>query len=79
LLDPTFERGELTRIEMRIDRLLKRYEIGGFEATAPRPGQTQQPQRPLQPGEPEPPPPPKPAPPMFGRDGRPPRRIRRAL
>ncbi len=30
------EGGELTRIEMRIDRLLKRFEIPGFEASASR-------------------------------------------
>jgi ATP-dependent RNA helicase DeaD len=68
---------ELTRIEMRIERLLKRDEIEGFEAVS----------KPVQPsvatseaGEagasPEPP---KSAAPLMGRGGRPPRRIRRAL
>ncbi len=72
------EGNELTRIEMRIDRLLKRAELPGFVATAraaeaPRPATGQ-------PGPAEPAAPAKrAAPPMYGRDGRPPRRIRRAL
>ena len=67
---------ELTRIEMRIERLLKRDEIEGFEALA-------KPMAPavLEPGA-EPAEGEQPAtkpPPMIGRGGRPPRRIRRAL
>jgi ATP-dependent RNA helicase DeaD len=75
---------ELTRIEMRIDRLLKRAEMEGFDAAVPR--------RPASVGESNGPageaagagPPPeeaakKPPTPMMGRGGRPPRRIRRAL
>jgi ATP-dependent RNA helicase DeaD len=68
------EGNELTRIEMRIDRLLKRDEIEGFQSLV----------------KPEPTPEPatdgsqesaavRPQPPMIGRGGRPPRRIRRAL
>jgi len=67
---------ELTRIEMRIERLLKRDEIEGFEAvsrpvapavTAPgaEPATTEAPAAK--------------GPPLMGRGGRPPRRIRRAL
>jgi ATP-dependent RNA helicase DeaD len=77
---------ELTRIEMRIERLLKRDEIPGFEAFAKRPGLDGHPPAPAsdpagqsapteQPAE-------QPAPAkkqMMGRGGRPPRRIRRAL
>ncbi len=76
------EGNELTRIEMRIDRLLKRDEMPGFTVT-------RQPSRPTgarrspcrarrswyAPAEPEAPK--KPAPPKLGRGGRPPRRIRR--
>ena len=63
--------GELTRIEIRINRLLKRDEIDGFEAyTAPKPPPEKTP------GEPDAPP--KPAP-ILGKKGRPPRRTRRAL
>jgi ATP-dependent RNA helicase DeaD len=74
------EGSELTRIEMRIDRLLKRDEVPGF-AAAKREGaaiapQAAPPAGEVPPGEPEAPK--KPAP-MYGRDGRPPRRIRRAL
>ena len=83
------EGNELTRIEMRIDRLLKRDELPGFEATS-RP-------KPVGDGSPAPnsrdnygtkairsaasrplPPKPRPAPPLLGR-GRAPRRTRRAL
>jgi ATP-dependent RNA helicase DeaD len=76
---------ELTRIEMRIERLLKRDEMPGFEAFAKRPA----------PGAPsgatpvmgaegtaadaEASPAEKPKAPLYGRDGRPIRRIRRAL
>jgi len=75
------EGNELTRIEMRIDRLLKRDEVPGFAAVG-RPVSTVQPAptAPMGTGGPAPevaPEPPKK--PMFGRDGRPPRRIRRAL
>jgi ATP-dependent RNA helicase DeaD len=79
------EGNELTRIEMRIDRLLKRDDVPGYEAVkrdlpaAPRvvaapgaaSGQDAGPQS-------EPEAPKKPTP-MLGRGGRPPRRIRRAL
>lgn len=80
---------ELTRIEMRIDRLLKRAEIEGFEASRrlvepigdDSVGLTNsglgKPQEAAD-GAPEQAAPPKPAPAM-GRGGRPPRRIRRAL
>ncbi len=80
------EGNELTRIEMRINRLLKRDEIEGFESVA-RPAAV----APLGVGpvgagptngdvasEAEAPPAPKPTP-MMGRGGRPPRRLRRAL
>ncbi len=71
---------ELTRIEMRIERLLKRDEIEGFEAVS-RPAPPPNADAGAAPGEtgeaaPEPA---KPAAPMMGRGGRPPRRIRRAL
>lgn len=83
------EGNELTRIEIRIERLLKRAEIEGFEAFRSRPAAGPLPD--LTPGsagsaasrdaaaeqaaaEPE-----KPKVPKMGRDGRPPRRIRRAL
>jgi ATP-dependent RNA helicase DeaD len=76
------EGNELTRIEMRIDRLLKRDDVPGFEAVkrnlppASHPAPlTNGPQ-----GQPEAPPEPVKKPtPMLGRGGRPPRRIRRAL
>jgi ATP-dependent RNA helicase DeaD len=71
---------ELTRIEMRIDRLLKRAEIEGFDA-APKPTATAAQLAEAEAGEGEVPgdgEKPKPPPPM-GRGGRPPRRIRRAL
>jgi ATP-dependent RNA helicase DeaD len=82
------EGNELTRIEMRIDRLLKRDDVPGFAAvsrtpTGPPPARTPvmgatDPSDPTAATEvaPEAPAPKKP---MFGRDGRPPRRIRRAL
>jgi ATP-dependent RNA helicase DeaD len=74
------EGNELTRIEMRIDRLLKRDEVPGFvavsrEAAAGRPAPTTPDG---QPPEAEEPAAPKPAP-LYGRGGRPLRRIRRAL
>lgn len=84
------EGNELTRIEMRINRMLKRDEIKDYEAvgkpvqtsvitpmalTGPRDGAAS--------GEAAtgaaPTQPSKPAPPLIGRGGRPPRRIRRAL
>jgi ATP-dependent RNA helicase DeaD len=79
------EGSELTRIEMRIDRLLKRDELPGFVAVrresslgappsvgpAPTPAVEGAPEEPEAPA--------KRATPMYGRDGRPPRRIRRAL
>jgi ATP-dependent RNA helicase DeaD len=81
------EGNELTRIEMRINRLLKRDEIPGFQAFAGPPPRGQPaaqpggPAAPAQTGEPGDAPPPtetdKPAPrPVFGR---PQRRLRRAL
>ena len=79
------EGNELTRIEIRIDRLLKRDETPGFTVTrqpsrptgAPpiaAPGPDGAPAAPAEPEAPK-----KPAPPKLGRGGRPPRRIRRAL
>ncbi len=77
------EGSELTRIEMRIDRLLKRAETPAFTAS----GQTAKPVAPPtdvptdgngtsdQPAADVK----KAPPPMFGRDGRPPKRFRRAL
>ncbi len=70
------EGGELTRIEMRINTLLTRDEIAGFDAEAREnkagPESAKSGQEP--PEEPT-----KPPPPLVGRKGRPPRRIRRAL
>ena len=80
------EGSELTRIEMRIDRLLQRYELPGFEAAgkptaAPAPAATDggspapasdQPADQAQAKTPAPAP-------MFGRGGRPIKRYRRAL
>ena len=71
------EGGELTRIEMRIDRLLQRYEISGFGDSSKRAaaapaldGGTAGPgEAPVEPAKK----------PMYGRDGRPQRRFRRAL
>jgi ATP-dependent RNA helicase DeaD len=73
------EGNELTRIEMRIDKLLVRDEVPGFEtvrvqANAGRPVATEDGTTPQT--EPEPP---KPAAPLLGRNGRPPKRFRRAL
>ncbi|MBI2827596.1 MAG: DEAD/DEAH box helicase [Planctomycetia bacterium] len=71
---------ELTRIEMRIDRLLKRDEIEGFETlskpAAALPTATVDATGSEIAAEPAAA---KPAPPRLGRGGRPPRRIRRAL
>ena len=74
------EGNELTRIEMRIDRLLKRDEVPGFpvtRATAAAPPATTDGAQAA--GAAEPAEPPKKPTPMLGRGGRPPRRIRRAL
>jgi ATP-dependent RNA helicase DeaD len=72
---------ELTRIEMRIEKLLMRAELEGFEAVPPRttvsPAVLVTAQDATDGGEP-PAEAKKPAP-MSGRGGRPPRRIRRAL
>jgi ATP-dependent RNA helicase DeaD len=79
---------ELTRIEMRIDKLLRRAELEGFEAVAQRP--VSPPAALMEPdrgatsvadnGGAEPTPEEKkPAVTPMGRGGRPPRRIRRAL
>ena len=72
------EGAELTRIEMRIEKLLKRDEIEGFKAydkpTAPAGSLSE----PGEGGDGEAPPEDKKTP-LFGRGGRPIRRIRRAL
>jgi len=65
------EGNELTRIEIRINSLLKRDEIEGFQASLPKPPPGETP--------PEEEPKPKPPAPPLGRKGRAPRRIRRAL
>ena len=74
------EGSELTRIEMRIDRLLQRFEVAGFESgDKPVGSPTAADRTPT--GEPaadETPKEPAPAP-MFGRGGRPIKRYRRAL
>ncbi len=71
------EGNELTRIEIRIDRLLKRDEVPGFAVT--RQVAATPPPRADGSTEPAAEAPKKPSPPMLGRGGRPPRRIRRAL
>jgi ATP-dependent RNA helicase DeaD len=74
---------ELTRIEMRIERLLKRDEMPGFEAfTKPMGAATNGTSEAGTTGEgevPTEPVPPAKKSPLYGRDGRPVRRIRRAL
>jgi ATP-dependent RNA helicase DeaD len=72
------EGNELTRIEMRINLLLQRAEMAGFEAVAPA-AVPQQPTdgSPGGTGAPEAKPPPPPPP--FSRSGRPQKRYRRAL
>ncbi len=70
------EGNELTKIEMRIEKLLKRHEVHDFEASPTRKPVANAPA--AQPKADEPGQPPKAAP-MMGRGGRPPRRIRRAL
>ncbi|MEX2111813.1 MAG: DEAD/DEAH box helicase [Pirellulales bacterium] len=75
------EGNELTRIEIRIDRLLKRDEVPGFAVTrqvAPTPV-AQPTAGEADAGEPAAAEAPKKPAPMLGRGGRPPRRIRRAL
>ena len=74
------EGSELTRIEMRIDRLLQRYEVAGFESGekpvgGPRHGRRPGPSEAAAAEAAKEPP----APPMFGRGGRPIKRYRRAL
>jgi ATP-dependent RNA helicase DeaD len=82
------EGNELTRIEIRIDRLLKRDDVPGFvavrregAATSPHAARANGPGSAAPGAAPgvEPEPEKKPAPPMYGRGGRPIRRIRRAL
>jgi ATP-dependent RNA helicase DeaD len=68
---------ELTRIEMRIEKLLTRAELEGFEAVPPR--TTAAPAVLVAPDGDSTAEEKKPAPPLAGRGGRPPRRIRRAL
>ncbi len=74
------EGSELTRIEMRIDRLLQRFEVAGFEsgdkpvgvptaADGSASGEAAAAEAPKEPA----------AAPMYGRDGRPIKRYRRAL
>jgi ATP-dependent RNA helicase DeaD len=75
---------ELTRIEMRIERLLKRDEMPGFEAFAkPAGAAANAAGEGAATGEggaaAEGTPATKPKAPLYGRDGRPVRRIRRAL
>ena len=76
------EGNELTRIEMRIDRLLKRAEVAGFNPT--REPDRSAPPKDGAPGsrdeaaEAAPAEAPK-KPPLMGRGGRPPKRFRRAL
>ncbi|HVU87832.1 MAG TPA: DEAD/DEAH box helicase [Pirellulales bacterium] len=68
------EGAELTRIEMRIERLLTRDEIEGFEGVA-RPIAAADSETQAEPAAE----PPKPPAPLLGRGGRGPRRFRRAL
>jgi ATP-dependent RNA helicase DeaD len=71
------EGGELTRIEVRINRLLVRDEIPGFHATAPQLAASKVADGGSSPDGADAPPP-KPKPP-FAREGRGPKRYRRAL
>jgi ATP-dependent RNA helicase DeaD len=76
----TEEGGELTRIEMLINRLLKRDEIPGFIAVAPLAGlSATPPSSPTAAGPDESPPPAQPAPRPTPPGRRPPKRHRRAL
>ena len=70
---------ELTRIEMRIDRLLTRAELEGFEHSLPSTVAASAPLSPRDTGDGEQPAEPVKAVPKMGRGGRPPRRIRKAL
>jgi len=70
---------ELTRIEMRIDRLLTRAELEGFEHSLPTTAAASAPLSPRDTGDGEQPAEPVKAVPKMGRGGRPPRRIRKAL
>jgi ATP-dependent RNA helicase DeaD len=74
------EGSELTRIEMRIDRLLRRFDVVGFESGEKPVGVPTAADGTAagQPAADEPPKEPAPAP-MFGRGGRPLKRYRRAL
>ena len=76
------EGSELTRIEMRIDRLLKRDDVPGFasrEITPVSQAAVRAADAAAGDGADAAAEAPKPAPPLYGRDGRPRRRIRRAL
>ncbi|HVX61629.1 MAG TPA: DEAD/DEAH box helicase [Pirellulales bacterium] len=73
------EGNELTRIEMRIDRLLQRAEMEGFEVVQTPPQPAELLGGAAADGAQEEPAAEKPAVPKMGRGGRPPRRIRRAL
>ncbi len=73
------EGSELTRIEMRIDRLLKRADVPGFAAVAREPARTPQTDEVAGQVAAEPAPEPAKKTPLYGRGGRPIRRIRRAL
>jgi ATP-dependent RNA helicase DeaD len=76
----TEEGGELTRIEMLINRLLKRDEIPGFAAVAPLAGlAAPPPSSPTAAGPDKSPPPTQPAPRPTPPGRRPPKRHRRAL
>jgi len=66
------EGNELTRIEMRIDKLLQRYELLGFESASKPAGDPAAAEQPAEPA-------PEPKKPLFGRGGRSPKRFRRAL
>jgi ATP-dependent RNA helicase DeaD len=72
------EGSELTRIEVRINKLLQRHEVKGFEAVAHREPVRTPPAAAGADAEPEQLEK-KPPPPIYGRGGRPIRRIRRAL
>jgi ATP-dependent RNA helicase DeaD len=75
------EGSELTKIEMRINRMLTRHEVAGFEhrtkpAAAPA---ASTPASGAAAGASEPAPEPPKKAPLYGRDGRPVKRFRRAL
>ncbi len=73
------EGNELTRIEMRIDRLLKRDDVPGFAAVMREPAPTPPPAADGGAPAADAPAEAKKATPMLGRGGRPPKRFRRAL